>query len=90
MVGQYPSWDVDVGKVVVALWIFPLNAETVGLANGSFWKQESKRSHEQKSTYGGPSLDRGIVKDRDIEHAVDGYATEFFLAIVQDEEFVGW
>jgi len=50
MVGQYLSWDADVGKVVVALRIFPLNAETVGLVDGLLRKQESKRSQEKKST----------------------------------------
>ena len=85
-----PCCDADVGEVVAALRVFPLNAETVGLANGGFRKQESQRSQEQKSAYGGASSDRGIVEERDIDHAVKGDAAEFFFAVVQDEGFVGW
>ena len=82
MVSHDPSGDADVGEVVIALRVFPLNAETVGLANGGFRKQESQRSQEQKSAYGGASSDRGIVEERDIDHTVERDTAEFFFAVV--------
>lgn len=89
MVGQCPSRDMDVGKMELALRIFPLNAEAVSLANSLFRKQESKRSQEKKPIQGGASLDRGVVKERDVNDAVEGYAAELCLAVMQDKEFMG-
>jgi hypothetical protein len=39
MVGDDPSCNPDVREVILSLRIFPLDAETVGLVNGSFRKQ---------------------------------------------------
>ena len=39
MVSHDPSSDADIGEVVFALRVFPLNAKTVGLTNGFFRKQ---------------------------------------------------